>query len=565
MSKRFRKNKRNQGNPRNNNKKDKKVEINVNDSNVNTADLGPMEGKPGSKKSDNDYTWYNNYPELLRNVSGINFGEPLGSDVDEGFGTWQGKTPNLPASQQNIPGICTIHYVPTFGQATGIMYRSPINKVAVQLYSAMRVKLGSTASYDPTDVTMYLIAMDSAYQLYALGAKIYGCLRMSSPFNYYFMQGLVESLGVDYTSFSTNLAQFRSFINQYAIYLSSYLVPSDFSLFKRHMWHMQNIFTDNATPKGQMYQFMLDGFYVWTEVTEGPAYCKFSQFSLEDVGGEGKITFNTFMDACNQVLTALQTSQDIAQMSADIGKAFEQSVYQLALIPEEFITNIAYSKEVLSQIENMRLYGPVFTSKTSANSSYNNWDIVQNVSLTTTPGPALLQVMRTQPSQLNKASAGPAMMFAYAAYLTKRALINKHFSEVSNEMNMVMTRGVGVVTACGMDEVDDTQWYIELGSVGTEVYTFADIVQFNATGFGFSHNPYITMMGSGLNLQTIAQWSTFDWAPMLYQTAASGNTYRYLDVDMYALIDNDQIEMMNTTAILSELYSPKFPQSKLNG
>lgn len=545
--------------------RNKKVEVNVDDSDVNAADLRPMEGKRRSKKGDNDYTWYNHYPELLNNVSGFNFGVALGSDLGIKFG---GTTVTGPATDvmSRVPGICCVHYVPTVGRATGLVFASPINKVGTQLYAANRVDLGSTASYDSTDTTLYLLHMDSAFQAYALGVKIYGCCRMASPFNYYFMKSLLTSMGVDFESFNVNLSNFRSFLNQYAIYLSSYLVPADFDLYKRHMWLLNNIFTDSDTVKAQMYHYMIDGYYVYTEVTEGPSYCKYFPVPTEQVGraSSSAITFNSFQDMCNQLLLPLQTSQDLQQISADLGKVYGENVYRLSLIPEDYMTPIFYSEEVLMQLENTTLMGEVSNRKRSSSDKYYTWDIYQNVDLNVTPGPALGQVAETNVNTISGIAAGDAS-YVFSAYNANKLVVNMHTNKVSPEMNMVATRGMatsGPINA--MDGTSQPLYGMTIDAYGSEIFTYAAISSLSADGSYIQLFPYVQYMQT-YSSQLLSAWITFDWAPNFGACTKQGNVYRFIDMDNYAVIDRKQLEAMHETAILSELYSDKFPQARLNG
>lgn len=542
--------------------KGKKIEINVNDSDLNSADL-PANDSRGSNGSNNDVSWYNHYPELLRSTSGINTGVPVGTIID-----WvnPGVTnPRIANHLTRVPGIMTIQLLLTYGSAEHDA-TSPVNKVAAQLYQAMRQKLGSTASYDPSDIMLYLGALDSAYALYAFCAKVYGCARINSPFNRYYMEALVESLNVDWSSVTQNLAEFRTQINTFAVYLASFAVPSDMDIFKRHLWMLQNIFTDSATFKAQLYQYGLEYVYVYTEQQEGPASLHLTPISAKGAGS--KITYDDLRNMMNTVLLSIQGSQDIVQMSADILKAFEGGVYRLNLIPEEYITPISYSQEVLMQIENSFIYGEPVSG-----------DITVDADFATTTTPMVVQNLIMNPTPWYKelatdfADDTPVIV---ANSLFERILLNYHMETVSPEMAMVSTRNIAypkIVTAGtgGKGAV------VQLGSRGTEVLYNARIYTLQtpddnkqivfANTYG-TLNYYNQVTGLKSMWATASKLQSFDWAPavnyIIIDTApgtseSRANLYRMQDIDNYAMIDNIQLNIMHECAVLSEFWSSKFP------
>lgn len=557
----------------------KKVEVNVNDADVNTADLRPMERKSGSKTGDNDYTWYNHYAKQFDTVSGFQYGKPLGSGIGYAFSsdlTLGGSKVNHNYTLKTVPGIMTLHYIPTFGAAPGGTYASPLNKVSDQIYQVMRMLLGSRANYDETDTALYLIAMDSAFMLYSLGMKIYGSLRMSSPQNYYFMRALCASMNVDFNSFADNMADFRNLLNQYAIYLSTYSVPADFDIYKRHAWLLQNLFVDSETPKAQMYHYMPDGYYVYKEVTNGPAYCQFNPMLTAQVGSTGQmaITFQSLKTMMYECLNALQTSQDVAEMSADINKAFAGKVYQLELTPEDFYVPIRSSKEVLSQIENTILYGKAqsveYKKGTTTEETYLSWNIYQSVDLAESNGPVLMQLATTSPLLVNSSIPDTAIY----QYSRQNFIVNMHKAEVTKEDNFVATRGICTshVESYFLESDPASVACVTLDSYGSEVFTFAAMFHIDNDGDSTSFNGVVETDYCTVSVPTpfqlLSEWNTFDWAPVIEAVSSTVDTTnkvvnltvrRYQDFDYFALVDATQVEAMNTTAVLSMFWSDKFP------
>lgn len=560
--------------------KGKEMEMNVKDADINMADLpgSKRDRRSGKKdKHDNDISWYSHYPTLLEGVTGINYAVPLGSPLNlaspGNYTNAEGqKVPINYATPQTIAGICSVGFIPTLGTANKNS-DSVANKVAVQLYSAMRMSLGSTANYEPVDIMMYLGAMDSALLLYALGVKIYGSIRMASPMNYYMMKGIVNAAGADYDSFNTNLNDFRAFINKFAIYLSSLEVPASFDIFKRHVWMLQNIFTDSDAAKAQMYTYRLDGYYTYEETTENVGtFLKFHP--LVDVNGNyTQWTFDSYVAAVQEVLNKLLGSSDVSQMSADIGKAFDHDVYIMSQIGEDYTTPISYSMEVLSQFENCTLEGvPVQSGVQNLPTGISPWDIYQDNSLSLT-NPQVLQTPAFVP--FAQTSNDPSLWSDqsranYLGMMDASKVLNFHKTTINAADTIVATRGTSGYHSYYMLADGSRPRYIP-NTYGTELYTFGQF--YNITpGAGplgtfaplaFAYINACADNGDGLlNSQALSTvWSQFDWAPTILLANGGLTAFRRLqDTDMYAVINSNQLESMHTCAVLSEFWSPKFPQ-----
>lgn len=525
-------------------RKPKEVEVNIDDRSFNKADL-PHE---------NDYSWYTKYKLLFENVTGVNFGNQVGAQL-----RWN---PSLVSADPNlgnptVSGVCAIHYIPTLGACDATL-ETPAAKVSAQLYSAMRMKLGSTATYDATDIMLYLGAVDSAYTMYALGAKIYGMLMYASPINNYFLEQMAAANGIDYESFSDNLSNFRSKLNQFAIFLSSRLVPASFDILIRHAWLSTNMFTDSDDAKAQIYTFLVDGYYTYTEVTNGPGYLKFNAMPYADGSGT-LLTYTQYKAILNNIYESLMGSSDIDQMSADIGKAFEGNLHSLSLIPDDYRTPIVYSKEVLSQIENIVLCG-VYNNRavTTGDNPYHSYDIYQQVQLPKSP--RLTQVAN---HSLFISSINAAKVEAMNSVAVARKMLNFHWMKPSQEDVIVASRGVPGYLVIYPNTTTPNLSYMQVQWYGSEVYTFATLYEIQSNGTLNGQNyVYATMTASNI-LGLLSRWSQFDWAPAFWIANPNDTkpVFQYMcDIDNYALVDWIQFKDMNTNAVLSEFYSDKFPQ-----
>lgn len=82
---------------------------------------------------------------------------------------------------------------------------------------------------------LYLLAMDSAYMFYAQMLKIYALVVKTNAYNYYYPEGLIRSMGLDYYDLMGNIAQLRGYINVFAQRVSAFNVPAVLPYYHRHM------------------------------------------------------------------------------------------------------------------------------------------------------------------------------------------------------------------------------------------------------------------------------------------------------------------------------------------
>lgn len=538
----------------------KEVEVNIKDDQLNAEELA---GVKRLGKHPNDFAWYNHYPRLAEGCSGANYATAVGAEINYvKYGAAATDTINFGIAK-SAPGIMNIKYLPTYGTLDGTI-RSPLGRVWAQLYSAMRIKLGSRADYDPTDTLMYVMLMDSAYMVYGLAVKAYGLTNQVSPFNLYVMRKLTKACGFDWNSISKNRANFRDMINQYAIALSKWMVPGDLDLFKRRMWMIQNLFTDSNTAKAQIYSMTPEGFYILQEQVQGDKVMKYKPFV--GTGPNGLITVDDLQNWMDEFNLIAENSQDISQMSADIGKAWEGKTLAAALIPESYTTPISYSQEVLSQLENAVLVGEPIVSSTI------NPDIYVRLNLADAEGPRLEQRNLFFSGIVNE--QGKAHTDANMRKLSTKAIvaangfINLHWDSVTNQDTLIASRGIVTGHRANVP-TGETLECVQLSSCGTEVYTRASIL--TMAEIDGKYQDY-TLWYSTYNDHRIAHaltslWSSFDWAPAFFSIQVVQDAtwaFRLQDLDMYAVVDSDQVAAMHYNCIMSEFYSDIYPESVIN-
>lgn len=315
-------------------------------------------------RTDNDVSWYAPSDQLLRDSCSISFADSLGLPV-------KGLSLRSDANKVVIPGIMALEYIPYIGGNGAAV--SPINQAALSLYSYVNYGNSRNTKYDPSDLMMYILGMDSAYSFHAWMMRVYGIAKLYSQVNRYYPLTLLQSIGVD-PSIITNLADFRAYINSYAWKLGSFFVPNSIPYINRHVWLNSNVFKDSPQSKSQTYMFSQRAFHVWNETG-----------SVEHPGSECRIEYlpDTAMKYADivtfgdKIVNNLLASQDIGIMGSDIKMAFgEGQLIQMGTMSEDYVVVPVYNPEVMPQIHNATALGEPVSAESSGGSIYQRDGVI---------------------------------------------------------------------------------------------------------------------------------------------------------------------------------------------
>jgi len=295
-----------------------------------------------SKRPMNDPAYYNKYPELVKDVASFWFSKPLGFPIKQ----FSDEADYI----ETAPGICTLYYIP--GPGVSNSPASAVNTVARAAYVFQRYVNSGSKTYEPADLMMYFLAMDSAYQMWAVGRRAIGLARLFSASNRYRAKEMLKACGFD-PSVMEELPRLRAVVNNFAARISSFAVPGTMDYFKRHAEVNQVVFMDANSNKSQMYVMVPSTYYVYTE---SEAKLTHKSRWLYDYW-----TVDTYEAALNEIAAPIVLSEDFGIMSGDVVKAYKDNIMRLSLTPEDYITPIVYDEVMLSQIENAMVVSAVTT------------------------------------------------------------------------------------------------------------------------------------------------------------------------------------------------------------
>lgn len=476
-----RKNQRSKGTRKPDKLSNKQRDIESLDMREGRVPLDTRKAQADSKK-DNDWQWYAHNEQLLRDVASFSYSWPTGAEL------------NIPSHRgldsSSIPGIMAFYLNPAVGFAASPM--SPLNTAARNIYSFVRHANAGHSNYDAPDLMLYLLAMDSAYSLVSFMKRAYGLLSVFTYENRYYSDAILTANRLDPDDFRMHMADFRAFINTYAVRIGSMCIPSSMSYMARHMWMYENVYLDSDTAKAQTYLYAPNAFYKFGLDTEGNGMLQYTRFSREN---DTPWTFKLLAQFALDLIEPILSSEDCNIMSGDILKAFgADGVFKLVGIPENYQCLPTYSPEVQSQIENLTMMGNVVDDTTydpTINYTPNVYQVVVEGGSTTgidawlksKPNFTPLQDYRNQINNITQSPSAKEAVISAAlesqimSAFTSDRFVNFHHDDVTPADAMVATRLTNMLV---QDlSVENVVYYSE--TLGSEYVTHAAV-------FWYSYN-----------------------------------------------------------------------------
>ena len=507
----------------------------------------------------NDWRWYAQNEQLIRDYASYPFGTPLGNLIQSG---------NKNISSGSIPGLMSITFAPTIGVADS--ENSPINVAMRRLYSYVRHANSGASNYDAPDLMLYMIAVDSAVMFHSELKRLYGVMRDYTPFNRYYPRALCQAMFFDPDDIEVHLNDLRGYINQYAVKLSQLWVPNSMSYIARHSWMCEGIYVDSVSSKAQSYMYVPRSFYRFKLDEDGAGMCEVASFGAP----LNLQTFDQLVTFGNSLLNPMIANEDFGIMSGDILKAFGAGgVIQIPPIGEDYQVIPVYNQEVLSQIENT-VFGSV------GNNAVTQMKAVGTGWLKSAPNITITIPVQSQvTNQTNANSIVDTVLSAYQG----GNFLSMHSDNIEPAQVMVATRNMwaaGQRTNNATMSATTVTGVAPLVCCGSEVFSSAYMyyyVKDSANGVKLQYNslnmaqPVLiksTTPDAGLKSLTLltAQLSAFDWHPGVFMYPIIGGVDGenavilangvLRDLDYYTVLDENSLANMHMTALLSEFSIP---------
>lgn len=522
--------------------------------------------------SENDPSWYNKLQTLIKDVTRIPFAYQVGRALDyrDAVGaSWtddSGDHEELVYGKSTPPGVMALEYIPIPGIAKSAT--DGVNIAATGIFQNMRKELSTIAQYASADVMMYILACDSILTLYNVILRNFGMINLYSSVNYNYNRSLYKAQGwqeTDLADFYSNFSNFRTRFNNLIYKASTIYMPNTISIMDRHAWLFSNIFIDSVSPKAQNYLHVCKGIWKLDETTstEGTSMNFIELVSSRPTNGS-KMT--QLLDVFDELIETMRNSDSMNKIAADMRRAFPNiSSWQLAYCDEQYSVSPTYSKEVLSQIENTTILDYQYVTGLTIEQSVNKNIILFNPTITTT-------------------KANEIGYVNYNAW-TNDQLINMHWDNPSSDDIAVATRNmINLEKKAGTGPL---QVY-HIDSAGSDICVGARIIKHGIDNYSIDFDTTIHRFMGILSVQTAAQqgteiyltpdsltdYTSFDWAPMIYIGYAMPTTVTtaiptlygcraLTDYDNYTLISPQALKNIHTNVIASMWNVPQLGDVQL--
>lgn len=529
----------------------------------------------GRGKGSNDPSWYVASNTMLNNVAQIPFATWVGSGID-----YPSQAEDDYYINGTNAGIMRIDILHTLGRTKTSV--DPINVAGSTLYAAIQSGNSRTPGYEMADLMLYIVAMSDAYAYYAYLVRTYGLMSNFQILNKYTPKALITSMGLDYPNLQGQLANFRTFINQYAYKLASFYLPKDITYVDRRIFMYENIYMDSSTKKAQWYYFQPAGFYKWVEGESTQALTYLQMVTAPMSQTQTLATLQDLIDFGDTLMEPLRWSEDIRMMSADLLKVFgEGGAFTIHPIADTYTVTPVYEPEVAMQIENMRIFPSVaYQGVGSVNNPFATTQITQ----TTGINEGFLTSNYSYATYQHDWYPTSGDLFAAwsAAIPSDGDIINMHSENVTPEDIMVATRlhpsGLPTLSIGGdVNTISLSSCYFGTEvPVGAFIYglTDGDLIQVSPSGFYTANSgiqpvnaiehltfaQYYEEQNRGFTANFAAIYSRFDWAPLIYflcEKRGDVTNYTYSgallgDLDNWTYMPISTIKELHYNALLGE-------------
>lgn len=476
----------------------------------------------------NDPSWYNFNKQLVLDAASLSYHTPLSTAMTSS--TLATSTSNPRASAvclkvQLSPGIGG--YDLAGRPSANSLYNSSVRVAAQNLYAWVRHANSGASNYEASDLMMYILAMDSAYAMYAWGRSIYRMANSATAFNFTWLEDIANATGFSISDFRSNLANMRTFLNLCATRLNALAVPNSLPYFNRHVWMFSNIFKDSNVDRCSYYVFYPNarGVYI-------PSQARINYYALPTL-----LNFQKYVGLMNEIIDVLMSDEDIGIISGDIRKAYgSDKLFQIENTPVDDYVEPFYSEEVLTQISGATLCGELLAGSYDICQTYNGYIYQGTYVDNATSIPALNQLY---PNISFKGDSG----FEHTGWV-----INMYKDDPVPDDNMVATR---LMAQTASTTIEQKQYRMVILS-GSEFVVNATIVGY----LGGNDRTTITISDfQSYSAQLTVFLPQLDWFPQFVYNVASStpNAFFYYvsDLSNYAIIGFEQLRNMHNVAMLS--------------
>lgn len=500
------------------------------------------EKKFSRKRYRNDPSWHALTPELVEDLGRKSFYHPQGTTI-----TFSGD--KLKTSKISFPGIAAIRFIPSCGQTDG---NGGVNLAANQIYSFVRHANSGSANYNAPDLMMYMMAEANVIMYYMHLARLWAIGKNYSPMNRYIPEAYFEAANIDFASFLQDPARFKSRLDLLCQKINSRAIPAKFNYPKYLAYMVSGIFRESDYDQANQYIWMPECVFKYEGFTDSKGG-KLTPIWLQAHAGTPapRRTASDALDVLDQLVSAINTDEDMGIISGDILKAYGNDIYRIGAIPYDYTILPIKDEVMLHAIHNATLCGDPVTesivikqdptgAETEGGKILCNYKFLAEGA--TSCAPRILDS--------NTLTPAPADMVEWLRYTV--------IGSSQKRTTSSQVSGVSV-------------YEVTYETTPVIVPTFMMIYKFeDGKIVGYQYNSHIAQKNVGdsaapkliLDAQAIAELEKFDWHPLQYVSdfgasfihAANNNPSLLMivgDVDVYTTYDINESRTYNDIEIFS--------------
>lgn len=306
----------------------------------------------------NDPNWHGKNSQIVNDLCNYPFNHMQGFPVK--LGKQSSWTKNYFASLMVLG----------FDWFTGISenFKSMLNTAATNIWEFVRSRNAGATNYQAGDIfTNIVIGALDIVSTVQYCVRLFGSVKLFSVYNRLSPRMFIESMGIQYDDFVSNIAVYRGRLNLLIAKATSIVLPKQFPLYDWVASMSSNIYKDRDSDTGreQYYAFGKKVFHIY-DSKGSPNGGRVRLLKGTDIGltydaivylssSRSKLMkFDVILNILEAQINAIVTDEDCNIIMGDLIKAYGSEAKFWSLHPvtdDEAVTPI-YSEEVLNQIHN---------------------------------------------------------------------------------------------------------------------------------------------------------------------------------------------------------------------
>jgi hypothetical protein len=285
----------------------------------------------------NDPAWWENNNGLTAAATNIGTRTPIGYLLDYGL-----------LGEFTPTGILRLDYAPCFGTIGDVT--DGVNVAAKNLYNKINAQNSRSASYDPNDLAIYIIAVANAWVLHSWLRRLIGTINSYSAQNRYWFDPLLETMHVAPIDETNDITRWINLADWIALQLDRLPVPEDIAYFIREQRLCEAFYADNLVEKAGIVYLNPISLLKFQYDAEGKGMLKWFDTPWKNSVGRD-VTPAAVREYFKNLTINLFNDSDTVLMQSDIRRAFS-TLYTLGKMDPDFTLGLQYDANLNLQIKN---------------------------------------------------------------------------------------------------------------------------------------------------------------------------------------------------------------------